>query len=356
MFQERIKEIEEQFEELNRRLTEPEVLADPQKYREYAKAQAALAPVATKIKDFQKTLHDLAETRELLEGESETEMQDFLRSELNSLDDKRNELEDEIKNLLVATDPLDERDIIVEVRAGAGGDEASLFAGDLYKMYQRFAERHGLSTQILSASPSDLGGFKEIIFEVKGKGSYSRLKFESGVHRVQRIPVTESGGRIHTSTATVAVLPEVEEVEVDIKPGDVKIDTFRSSGPGGQHVNVTDSAVRLTHSPTGLVVSCQGERSQLQNRERAMKILRARLAEKVQQEQQEELAETRRLQVGSGDRSERIRTYNFPQNRVTDHRIGLTLHNLEKILEGEIDALVESLAAEDRAVRMKKIT
>lgn len=356
MFEKKLEEILKQFDDLNRKLSEPDILADPQRYRDYAKAQSDLAPLAERIKRYKEVVKESHDTEELIAAETEAEMADFFRAELDSLEGRKSGLEQEIKDLIVTKDPMDEKDIIVEIRAGAGGDEASLFAGDLYKMYMKFAEAKGFATQMMNSSASDLGGFKEIILEVKGRGSYSEFKFESGVHRVQRIPVTESGGRIHTSTATVAVLPEVEDVEVSISPNDLKIDTFRSSGPGGQHVNVTDSAVRITHLPTGMVVSCQQERSQLQNRDRALKILRARLAEKLQRERQEEVAEARRLQVGSGDRSERIRTYNFPQNRVTDHRISLTLHNLDAVLEGELDSLVEALAAADRAERLKKIT
>lgn len=257
--------------------------------------------------------------------------------------------------MLIPADPNDTKDVIFEIRAGAGGEEAGLFAGELYRMYSRYAENRKWRSDVLSASLSDLGGFKEIIFEVKGKGAYSRLKYESGVHRVQRIPVTESGGRIHTSTVTVAVLPEAEEVEVEIDSNDLRIDIFRSSGPGGQSVNTTDSAVRITHLPTGMVVSCQEERSQLQNRERAMRILRARLYEKLLREQQTKVAKERKSQIGTGDRSEKIRTYNFPQNRITDHRVGLTLHNLESVMEGNIEELIETMAAQDRTEKLKQV-
>ncbi len=257
--------------------------------------------------------------------------------------------------MLLPRDPLDDKNVIMEIRAGTGGEEAGLFAGELYRMYTRYAESRRWKVESLSSNPSDLGGFKEIIFEVKGKGAYSRLKYESGVHRVQRIPVTESGGRIHTSAATVAVLPEAEDVEVEIGPNDLKVDVYRSTGPGGQSVNTTDSAVRVTHVPTGLVVSCQDEKSQLQNKEKALRILRARLLKNEQDRQQREQAETRRSQVGSGDRSERIRTYNYPQGRMTDHRIGLTLYRLDTILEGDIDEIIESLAAYDRAERLRQM-
>ena len=293
--------------------------------------------------------------RSLLKEERDPEMQDFLRDSLREAEGRAGELEERIKVLLLPVDPRDRKDVIMEIRAGAGGEEAGLFAGDLYRMYTRYAERRGWRTEPLSSSPSELGGFKEVIFSVRGEGAYSRLKFESGVHRVQRIPVTESGGRIHTSTATVAVLPEAEEVEVDIDPADLRVDVFRSTGPGGQSVNTTDSAVRITHLPTGVVVTCQDEKSQLQNREKAMRILRARLLRMEQERQRREQAEERRSQVGTGDRSERIRTYNFPQGRVTDHRIGMTLYRLEEVLDGDLDELIEALATADRAERLAEM-
>jgi peptide chain release factor 1 len=352
---EKLKEIEERYKEVTEKLSDPAVLADPAKYREYAKVHARIMPLAEKIKEYREVEKSLQEAQGMLKEEKDQEMLEFLRSEIETLKERQRALEQEIKELLIVKDPNDEKDIIVEIRAGAGGEEASLFAADLFRMYTRYAESKGWSTQVLSSSPSDMGGFKEIIFEVRGEGAYSRLKYESGVHRVQRIPVTESGGRIHTSTATVAVLPEADEIEVKINPKEIRVDIFRSSGPGGQSVNTTDSAVRITHLPTGIVVSCQEERSQLQNRERAMRILRARLYERLVTEQREELAEARRLQVGTGDRSERIRTYNFPQNRVTDHRISLTLHNLSSILEGELDQLIDALAEADRAEKLKQV-
>lgn len=352
---ERLKQIEERYREVTEKLSDPAVLGDPNRYREYAKAHADMLPLVDKIKQYRAGVAEVAEAKELLKAESDAEMAEFLHEETKSATAKVEALEEQIREMLIAKDPNDEKDIIVEIRAGAGGEEAALFAGDLYRMYGKYAEGHGWATQVLSSSPSDIGGFKEIIFELKGKGAYSRLKFESGVHRVQRIPVTESGGRIHTSTATVAVLPEAEDVEVQIDPNDVRVDIFRSSGPGGQSVNTTDSAVRVTHVPTGIVVSCQEERSQLQNRERAMRILRARLYERLLEEQQAELALTRRLQVGTGDRSERIRTYNFPQGRVTDHRIGLTLYELPTVLEGQLDHVIEALSAADRAERLQQV-
>jgi len=351
----KLNEIEERYEELTKKLSEPEVLSDHRKYREYAKAHAELSPLVNKIKEYKKVLVSIDEAKEMLQGKQDPEMEQFLHSELHSLDHKKGELEEELKEMMIARDPNDEKDVIVEIRAGAGGEEASLFAADLYRMYLRYSDGKSWATQVLSGSPSDMGGFKEIIFEVKGKGAYGKLKYESGVHRVQRIPVTESGGRIHTSTATVAVLSEPEEVEVEINPNDLRVDVFRSSGPGGQSVNTTDSAVRITHLPTGMVVSCQEERSQLQNRERAMRILRARLYDKFREEQQAEIAEARRVQIGTGDRSERIRTYNFPQGRVTDHRIDLTVYDLESILEGDLDRFIQALAAADRTERLKQV-
>ncbi len=314
-----------------------------------------MSELVEKVKRYMKVLEDIGACEELMEKEKEEGTESYLKRELNNLKEERGKLEEEIKVLLLGKDPRNEKDVIMEIRAGAGGEEASLFAADLFRMYTRYAEKKGWKVEVLGSSESDMEGFKEVIFEIKGKGAFSKLKFESGVHRVQRIPVTESGGRIHTSTATVAVLPEAEEVEVKIDPNDLKIETFRASGPGGQHVNVTDSAVRITHLPTGMVVQCQEERSQIQNREKAMRVLRARLYEKLMEEQAKKLAEERRQQVGTGDRSERVRTYNFPQNRVTDHRIGLTVHNLEEFLDGEIDEVIEALAAAERAEQLRRI-
>ncbi|MBI4744233.1 MAG: peptide chain release factor 1 [Actinobacteria bacterium] len=351
----KLNEIENKYNELADKLSDPEIIADQSKYREYAKAHAGLTELVEKIREYKKVLSDIKDAEEMLSEKQDAEMEEYLQKELNSFHEEKIKTEKELKFMLISKDPNDDKNIIVEIRAGAGGDEASLFAGDLFRMYGKYAESKHWTFQIMSSSPSEMGGFKEIIFEIKGQGAYSKLKYESGVHRVQRIPVTESGGRIHTSTATVAVLPEVEDVEVEINPNDVRIDIFRSSGPGGQSVNTTDSAVRVTHLPTGIVVSCQEERSQLQNRERAMKVLRARLYEKIQEEQQAEVAMTRRLQIGTGDRSERIRTYNFPQGRVTDHRISLTLHRLESILEGDLQEVVDALTAADRAEKLKEV-
>lgn len=351
----KLETIEKEYEELGRKLSDPEILANREEYAKLAKTHSDLTPLVTKIAEHRQLTVALAEAVEMAKGEHDAEMLEFLHSEKDSLKTKIAAVEEELRHLMLPKDPNDEKDVIMEIRGGAGGDEANIFAGDLHRMYARFADSQKWKVQVMSASPSEAGGFREIIVEIKGKGAYSRLKYESGVHRVQRIPVTESGGRIHTSTATVAVLPAVEDVEVEINPSDLRVDIFRSSGPGGQSVNTTDSAVRVTHLPTGMVVSCQDEKSQLQNKERAMKILRARLYEKALSEQHAEVAQARRLQVGTGDRSERIRTYNFPQNRVTDHRIGLSIHDLGGVLEGNLAELIASLAAADRSEQLEQV-
>jgi len=354
-FLERLEEIENNYNDLERQLSQPGVYDNRQRYTELARAHADLADVVSSLREYREAIHEAQDARDMLEEEQDEEMLDFLRDSLRAAESRSQELERKIKLMLVPADPRDAKDVIVEIRAGAGGEEAGLFAGDLYRMYTRYADRRGWKNETLSSSPSELGGFKEIIFSLRGKGAYSRMKYESGVHRVQRIPVTESGGRIHTSTATVAVLPEAEEVEVTIDPSDLRIDVFRSTGPGGQSVNTTDSAVRITHEPTGVVVSCQDEKSQLQNREKALRILRARLLREEQERQQKEQAEERRSQVGTGDRSERIRTYNFPQGRVSDHRVGLTLYRLEEILDGDLEEIIEALASADRAEKLAEI-
>ncbi|MGQ9475711.1 MAG: peptide chain release factor 1 [Actinomycetota bacterium] len=351
-FLERLEGLEKTFQELEEQLARPEVYEDRKRYAELARSHAELSEVVSLLREYRGYLREAEEARELLREEREPEMQEFLRQSQREAEERAGELEERLKTLLVPVDPRDQKDVIMEIRAGTGGEEAGLFAGDLYRMYTRYADRRGWATEPLSSSPSELGGFKEVIFSVRGKGAYSRLKYESGVHRVQRVPVTESGGRIHTSTATVAVLPEAEEVEVEIDPADLRVDVFRSTGPGGQSVNTTDSAVRITHLPTGVVVTCQDEKSQLQNREKAMRILRARLLRMEQERQRREQAEERRSQVGTGERSERIRTYNFPQGRVTDHRLGLTLYRLEEVLDGDLDELIEALAAADRAEKL----
>ena len=355
MIEKLIKEIEERYEELNRELSDPTVVEDRQRYAELAKAHSDLQPAFKLATEYREAETGLAEAEEILSGDDEVEpeMREFLQEEISSSREAMERLTEEIRTAMLEPDPNDEKDVIIEIRAGAGGDEAALFAAELLRMYMRHAEGKKLKSEILSSSPTERGGFKEVIMEVSGQGAYSVFKYESGVHRVQRIPVTESGGRIHTSTATVAVLPAVEAVEIDIDPADVRVDIYRSSGPGGQSVNTTDSAVRLTHEPTGLVVQCQDEKSQLQNKEQAMKILRARLYEKMLEEQQQELADQRRSQVGTGDRSQKVRTYNFPQGRVTDHRVNLTLHKMDAVLQGEIDDFTEALAAQDRAEQLK---
>jgi peptide chain release factor 1 len=345
---ERLDEIEQRYEELTRELSSPEVASDPARLRELGRKHSELEEIVVAYRSYKAAVAQAEEARALAKDEKDPEMAEFLRSEVTSAERRASELEKKLEVMLLPRDPFDEKDVVVEIRAGTGGQEAALFATDLYEMYRRYAERRRWKTDVLSSSPSELGGFKEIVLEVKGKGAYSRLKHESGVHRVQRVPVTESGGRIHTSTATVAVLPEAEEVDVRVDPDDLAIDVFRSSGPGGQSVNTTDSAVRVTHKPTGIVISVQEERSQRQNREKAMRYLRSRLLKMAQDEQQKEEAAARKAQVGTAERSEKIRTYNFPQNRVTDHRLGLSVHNLPLVLEGELDQFVDALIEADR--------
>ena len=346
--QERLEEIEARYDELTRQLTVPEVVADPVRLRDLGKRHAELEPIVTASRAYREAVRQAEEARAMAKDEPDPEMAEFLKGEQAAAEVRAADLHARLEALLVPTDPNDAKDVVLEIRAATGGQEAALFAGDLLEMYRRYAERRGWKTDVLSASPSELGGFKEVVLELQGKGAYSRLKHESGTHRVQRIPVTESGGRIHTSTATVAVLPEAEEVDVQIDPDDLQIDVFRSSGPGGQSVNTTDSAVRVTHKPTGIVVSVQEERSQRQNREKAMRYLRSRLLKMAQDEQQRAEAATRKAQVGTGERSEKIRTYNFPQNRVTDHRIDLSVHNLQEVMAGGLDRFVDHLLAEER--------
>jgi peptide chain release factor 1 len=346
---ERLEELEGSFEELTRELSTPDVASDTNRLRDLGRRHRELEEIVTAYREWRKAVADEEEARALARDERDPESEVFFREEADRAADRARELEERLEVLLLPKDPYDEKNVVLEIRAGAGGEEAALFAADLYEMYRHYAEHHRWKTDVLSSSPSDVGGFKEIVMEVRGDRAYSRLKHESGVHRVQRIPVTESGGRIHTSTATVAVLPEAEDVEVQIRDEDIETQVFRSSGPGGQSVNTTDSAVRITHKPTGIVVACQEERSQLQNKEKAMRYLRARLLKLEQERQHREEAEARRAQVGTGERSEKIRTYNFPQNRVTDHRIGLTVQNLPGVLEGDLDQFVEALVAKERA-------
>ncbi|HEY8344480.1 MAG TPA: peptide chain release factor 1 [Bacillota bacterium] len=351
---EKLAAINERYDELGKKLADPEVLANPEEMRKIAKAHSELEEVVNLYRQYKQVESDLQTAAELLAEKPSEEEAQLLKAEISELENKRENLRDELRILLLPKDPNDEKNVIVEIRAGTGGEEAALFAADLFRMYTRYGESLGWKTEIMNANPTELGGFKEIIFMVEGEGAYSRLKFESGVHRVQRIPATETGGRIHTSAATVVVLPEAEEVELEINPNDLRIDVYRSSGHGGQSVNTTDSAVRITHLPTGMVVTCQDEKSQLKNKEKGLKILRARLLDRIIQEQQDELANTRRSMVKSGDRSERIRTYNYPQNRVTDHRIGLTLHRLDAIIAGDLEELISNLILSEQAQRLKE--
>jgi peptide chain release factor 1 len=343
---EKLVEVDERYEKLTRELSDPTALADMGQYRRLTREHAELQEIVAAYREYKGVLDRIEEARALLD---DPDLSELAREDLAGAESRVEPLEDTLRTLLLPKDPLDEKNVILEVRAGTGGEEAALFAADLFRMYTRYAEEKGWRVEPLSANETGIGGFKEVIALISGDRVYSRLKFESGVHRVQRIPVTESGGRIHTSAVTVAVLPEADEVDVDVRPEDIKVDVFRAGGAGGQHVNRTESAVRLTHLPTGIVVSCQDEKSQHKNRARAMKILQARLFERAQQEADTERSAERRSQVGSGDRSERIRTYNFPQNRVTDHRINLTVHRLEEILEGALDPVVDALVAHSRA-------
>ncbi|HSI81037.1 MAG TPA: peptide chain release factor 1 [Solirubrobacterales bacterium] len=350
MIEKLVEQIEERFADLERQLADPDVIADRERYAEVGREYRQLEPASELAREWRTLRDDVEGARELLAEDGDD-------PELSALvagaPERLRELEDEIRLAMVERDPNDDKNVIVEIRAGAGGDEAALFAGDLYKMLSRYAEDRGFATAPLSLSPAEVGGFKEVTFEIRGEGAYSVFKYEGGTHRVQRVPKTESQGRIHTSTATVAVLPEAEDVEVEISPDDLQIDVYRSSGPGGQSVNTTDSAVRITHRPSGIVVSMQDEKSQLQNREKAMRVLRARLYEQRLAEQQAEIAADRRAQVGTGERSEKVRTYNFPQGRVTDHRIKLTAHNLDEVLAGDLREFTDALAAEEKRARLE---
>ena len=340
----KLEELEKKYEELNAFLADPKIINNQIKFQEYAKLHSDISKTVLKYKEYKNINREIEENLKMLDIEQDIEFKNLIKDELEGLKRKKMNLEKELKALIFPEDPYDKKNIIVEIRAGAGGDEAALFVGDLFRMYSHFAENNGWKAEVMSSNPTEIGGFKEIIFGITGKEVYKRLKHESGVHRVQRVPITESSGRIHTSTVTVAILPEAEEVELEINSNDLKIDRYRSTGPGGQSVNTTDSAVRITHIPTGMIVTCQDEKSQHKNKAKALKILRARLLDKIEREKHEEIAKKRKNQVGTGDRSERIRTYNFPQNRITDHRVNLTLHNLEETLEGNLDNLIRTLS------------
>ncbi len=350
----RLERIEERYKELDRQMSSPEVASDLKQLQALAQERAGIEDMVAKYREYKATSKSLEETRAMLDDGQDEEMAELVRQEIEDLERQQDRLVRELKSALLPKDPNDEKDIIMEIRAGAGGDEAGLFAADLFRMYSRYAQVKGWDLDIISLNESGIGAFKEIIFEVKGKSAFSRLKYESGVHRVQRVPTTESSGRIHTSTATVAVLPKAEEVDISINPDDLKTDIFHSGGAGGQNVNKVATAVRITHLPTGMVVVCQDERSQLQNKLRAMSVLRARLLDIEQRRQEEKITSERRSQVGSGDRAEKIRTYNFPQDRVSDHRIGLTLRNLPRILQGELDELIDALATSYQAKQLEE--
>jgi len=351
----KLESLESKYNELNDLLSDPAIIADQSKYQKYAKAYSELGAVVGVYRNLKGAMQGIEDARSMLKDDPDEEFKAMLMAEIEELEAKQEQLEQRLKILLLPTDPNDEKSVIMEIRAGTGGEEAALFAADLFRMYSRYAEQQGWKIDIMDSHFTELGGIKELIFVVDGQGAYSKLKYESGVHRVQRIPSTESGGRIHTSAATVAVLPEAEEVEVDISENDLKIDVYCASGPGGQCVNTTQSAVRITHLPTGLVVTCQDEKSQHKNKAQALRVMRSRLKELMEAEKNQETAGARKSQVGTGDRSERIRTYNFPQGRVSDHRINLTLHKLDQILEGQLGEIIDALMANDQAERLKQV-
>ena len=350
----KLQAIEDKYLELEQLISDPDIIANQGEWQKLTRNHARLTPIVTVFRQYKTVRQGMDEALEMLKDKLDDDFRAMVQAELNELKEKTLSLEEDLRILLLPKDPNDDKNVIVEIRGGAGGDEAALFAGDLFRMYTRYAENQGWRSEILDANAPDLGGFKEVVFSIQGEGAYSKLKYESGVHRVQRVPTTEASGRIHTSTVTVAVLPEAEEVDVEVNPNDLRIDTYCASGAGGQHVNKTESAVRITHLPTGIVVQCQDEKSQLKNRDKAMRVLRSKLLEAAEQKQQAEMAQTRKSQVGTGDRSERIRTYNFPQGRVTDHRIGLTLHKLDFILNGDVDELINGLITADRSEKLKE--
>lgn len=352
---EKLDFIEQKYIDLTKKISDPEVIADQQEWQKLMKEHAGLEEIVNKYREYKDVLKNMDNDKAMLQDKLDSELKDLAEDEIKDLENKKEKLENELKLLLLPKDPNDDKNVFLEIRAGTGGEEAALFASTLLRMYTRYAERHNWKVELISCNPTDLGGYKEVVVMISGKGAYSRLKFESGTHRVQRVPETEASGRIHTSAATVAIMPEAKEVEVDINPNDLRVDVFRASGHGGQCVNTTDSAVRITHIPTGLVVQCQDEKSQLKNKEKAMKVLRARLYEKLEQEKDSQIAQNRRSQVGSGDRSERIRTYNYPQGRVTDHRIGMTIYQLESFLDGDIDVVIDALNTADQAKKLKAL-
>ena len=352
----KLEDLEHRYEEIQAELSEPEVVNDQARFKKLMKEQTDMGAIVDEYRNYKKTKQTIDESIELLDSENDPDMREMIKEELSEARQQVPEIENRLKILLLPKDPNDEKNVVVEIRGGAGGDEAALFAADLYRMYSKYADSQRWKIELVSVNESGIGGFKEVIFMVNGKGAYSRLKYESGVHRVQRIPVTESGGRIHTSTATVAIMPEAEEVEVNLDLNDCKFDVFRASGNGGQCVNTTDSAVRLTHIPTGIVISCQDEKSQLKNRDKALRVLRAKLYELELEKAHDAEAELKRSQVGTGDRSEKIRTYNFPQSRCTDHRIKLTLYTLEDVMNGNLDQLIDSLIAADQAAKLLKMS
>lgn len=351
----KLQSVEDRYEKLNELLSDPEVVSDTDKLRDYSREQSQISETVEVYREYKDIKTQYDDAKLMLEDKLDADMYEMVKEEISELESQLVDSEERLKVLLIPKDPNDDKNVIMEIRAAAGGDEAALFAGDLYRMYSRFAEMQGWKTEVMEANATGIGGYKEIIFMINGNGAYSKLKYENGAHRVQRVPETESGGRIHTSTATAAVLPEAEDVDIEIRNEDIKIDTYRSSGAGGQHVNTTDSAVRITHLPTGIVVSMQDEKSQIKNREKAMKVLKARVYDAAQQEAQAEYAANRKSAVGTGDRSERIRTYNFPQNRVTDHRIGLTIQKLDQILDGKLDEIIDALMLEEQSSKLESV-